>query len=410
MRKKTDENIEWALQFESVRRMFDRLSVKKSGSKDTERMYARSLHHFYEFSGMTPDYVVELWKKQASGNYEEALEDWDVKLDQFVKWLMEKKGLKKSSAVDCHASIKALVKYNSRLKMAIGTPGRGIQKALQPITLEEFRDLDAVADEQQRFIIRALKDSGMSRKDFVALNYGDVRKEFEAGEKFIHIHAIRRKEELEYDTFIGPNAVEALKIYLRIRRNRGEILNDDTPLVASQKEPYPRLTPDNVTQIIDRLGEKIGITASPHRLRKTFESYMALEVRHPIILKYWMGHKLASDIEARYVLPPVQEQKALYQKAYKGIDLNQVASMDEFLKTIEEVKASLPPELRAKAERLGIIIRQKKEISKVKKTMPNGGSADCQKIVDETQLEGYLAKGWKVQAVLPSGRVVISNE
>jgi len=43
-----------------------------------------------------------------------------------------------------------------------------------------------------------------------------------------------------------------------------------------------------------------------------------------------------------------------------------------------------------------------------RKTELNGG--DCQRIVSEEELGGYLAKGWKVQAVLPSGRIVVDNE
>jgi len=36
-------------------------------------------------------------------------------------------------------------------------------------------------------------------------------------------------------------------------------------------------------------------------------------------------------------------------------------------------------------------------------------SEDCQKIVCEDELEGYLRRGWKVQAVLPSGKIVIEK-
>ena len=35
---------------------------------------------------------------------------------------------------------------------------------------------------------------------------------------------------------------------------------------------------------------------------------------------------------------------------------------------------------------------------------------DCQRIVSEKELPKYLKRGWRVQAVLPSGNVVISND
>jgi len=35
---------------------------------------------------------------------------------------------------------------------------------------------------------------------------------------------------------------------------------------------------------------------------------------------------------------------------------------------------------------------------------------DCQRIIKEDELDEYLSKGWKVQAILPSGRIVVDNE
>ena len=36
-------------------------------------------------------------------------------------------------------------------------------------------------------------------------------------------------------------------------------------------------------------------------------------------------------------------------------------------------------------------------------------SDDPQKMVSEEQLENYLARGWNVQTVLPSGRIVVKK-
>jgi hypothetical protein len=64
------------------------------------------------------------------------------------------------------------------------------------------------------------------------------------------------------------------------------------------------------------------VTLSTHRLRKYFAIYMAMETRHPVILKYWMGHKGAKgDVEARYVVPPLPEQLEWYKEVYPAIRL-----------------------------------------------------------------------------------------
>jgi hypothetical protein len=43
------------------------------------------------------------------------------------------------------------------------------------------------------------------------------------------------------------------------------------------------------------------------------------------------------------------------------------------------------------------------------KTATNGGRADCQRIVGEEELPSFLAEGWRVAAVLPSGKVVVER-
>ena len=46
------------------------------------------------------------------------------------------------------------------------------------------------------------------------------------------------------------------------------------------------------------------------------------------------------------------------------------------------------------------------------KTQRNGGCSNdqnCQQIVSEEELSNLLAQGWRVAAVLPSGKVVVSS-
>lgn len=110
-------------------------------------------------------------------------------------------------------------------------------ESLKPITIEELKRLDTIASIQQKWIIRGLKDSGMGREDFIELTYGDIKRDFERRNKFIHLDVIRRKEQVKYETFLGPNAVEVLRIYLDIRRKRGETITDKTYLTVGEIRP-----------------------------------------------------------------------------------------------------------------------------------------------------------------------------
>jgi hypothetical protein len=395
----------WAKQFKTVQRMFDRLASKKSGSKATERTYSRSLQLWHVFSGLNPDETVAKWESEAKEQYDKALEDWDVKLDLFVKWLCDK-GFTKNVASNTHAAVKSLIKYNSRLKLAIGTPSSGVVEGLKPLTIEEFKKLDTVANIQQKWLLRGLKDSGMSREDFIELTYGNIKRDYEKGEQFIHIDVIRRKEGVKYETFLGPNAAQVLNIYLDIRRKRGETITDSTRLLVQDIKPYEKLALNSVTKTVVRLGEKVGIKASPHRLRKMFETYMALEVRHPVILRYWMGHKLKmSDIEARYVIPNETMQKDLYMQAYKHLDITE-ATVERRVKAIEEIVSGLTPEQKDLMQKYGIRLAQKAK----RRTEHNGG--DCGETfeqINESQLLAYLKAGWSIVKELQSGDIIVKR-
>ena len=397
----------WAKQFETVKMMFNRLAVKKSGSKHTERVYSRSLMLWHEFSRLNPDETVTKWRKEAKADLETALNDWDVKMDLFVNWLCKKKGFKKGVASSIHAAVKSLIKYNCRIRLSIGTPNVGIVESLKPITIEEFKKLDTIATIQQKWIIRGLKDSGMSREDFIELTYGDVKRDLERGDQYIHLNVIRRKEQIKYETFLGPNAVEALRLYLQIRRNRGETITDATPLTAGELKPYEKLAVNSVTKMVLRLGDRIGIKASPHRLRKMFETYLALEVRHPIILKYWMGHKLGSDIEAKYIIPPAPEQRKLYMEGYNKIDITQ-AVLEERVKAIETVMQDMTPEQRVIMKKYGITVMRKTKHKKPEnENCPDGEHCETFKEISETELLSHLQSGWRIVHNLANGRVIL---
>jgi len=45
----------------------------------------------------------------------------------------------------------------------------------------------------------------------------------------------------------------------------------------------------------------------------------------------------------------------------------------------------------------------------VTKKLEETEEKDCQKVVVESELEQYLARGWRVQAVLPSGKIVVEK-
>ena len=420
------EKVDWCYEFKASSRWLSSVLADKSGSAHTELFYAKALYEFCQWCGLNPDQLIEQRRRELEGeNVEVRSED---RLRQFCLWL-EGRGLKRSTVVcKFHSPIRSFYKYNG-VPLRVPLP-RYVQEPIQPHSLDEIKALMRVADVRERAILMFLKDSGMSREDIVGLKYGDIRREFEVGKEFIHIRAVRRKEALAYDTFIGRNAVEALRAWLDYRRNfLGEKITDDSFLFTG-KSGKP-LTPAGLDSLFYRLSRKAGFKTSPHRFRKFFESHMGLSAPS-ILVKYWMGHSLG--VEKSYFLPPIEKQREEYIKAYAQIDISerelseverrkqQILDMVRLLipekfETVKNVlmKVKSARELDSKIENIMAVIRREREgfeapMIKIKrKKEVEEDSEDCQKIVCEDELEVYLRHGWKVQAVLPSGKIVIER-
>ena len=82
---------------------------------------------------------------------------------------------------------------------------------------------------------------------------------------------------------------------------------------------------------------------------------------------------------------------------------------DEEIKTIfRSVRAPRTIEAEIKALEEEIAKEQKRRQAPMNNNCANG--KNCQRIVDEADLGGLLAQGWQVAAVLPSGKIVVSND
>ena len=82
---------------------------------------------------------------------------------------------------------------------------------------------------------------------------------------------------------------------------------------------------------------------------------------------------------------------------------------DEEIKTIfRSVRAPRTLEAEIKALEEEIAKEQKRRQAPMDNNCANG--KHCQRIVNEAELEALLTEGWSVAAVLPSGKIVVSND
>lgn len=394
MSKSKKAKIGWARQFETVNRWLDTVLAENIGSESTEYLYAKYISIYCDMVGKNPDQLIAERKEQVKSENPEIAHKAEELLRR--EYLKIKNAGKKGKAVLLVRCVKSFYAKNY-LPLKTKDPKVTFGKR-KPVATEDLKVLYNAANPRMKTWIAILKDSGLSREDALELKYGEIQREFERGDQFLHIHLIRKKTQVEHDTFLGPNTVEALKLYMRELQVRGIKMTAETPLINVKGKAT---TKPSMGVFIGRFGKKYGVKLSSHRIRKFFETAMALGKVHPLIVKYWMGHKITSDIESSYIIPSIQEQLGLYKEAYKNIDLTG-KSVEDRVKALEQFKEMLTPEQREAAIRAGVRWRRKRQ-----KTETNGGGLETQKIVREAELSEHLQQGWRVVAALPSGSIVV---
>lgn len=396
---------------------------KTAKTTNTRLVYARAVLLFKEFMGKELDDIVAEYQTDVKANQYQAFEKWEEILEDFGRWL--EKRVKGTTPTTYFQPAKNLINANvpRSLRIQVKSP-EPHPREIPPITIEDLRKLRKITDVREAAFIDVLKDSGVSRDDAVELNYVQVKKAVEdASITYLPLRMYRAKEQVEYTTWIGVNAVESLRLFFDIRKRKGEQITDETPVFASDMKPYERLTPGALSQILTRLQYKTGIKVSTHRLRKFFETYVTAGGVHPIVAKYWMGHKIKTgrDIEARYIIPPENLQQEQYAKAYPYIDMRETKESEDLL--MAEIKArmeSLPPNARRKfASELKAIYREKAarflETDEIKKLLQaqitDGGIAYSEEFqqINEKELLTYLRNGWQLVHRLNSGEVIVKR-
>jgi hypothetical protein len=332
-----------------------------------------------------------------------------------MPWLMDEYHLKRSSATTFFQGIKSFFKYNVAIKLTATTP-EFYSESYSPVTIEDIREkILPIADIFQTFEVLFLKDSGISQSDALRLNVGDVE---DLGNGFGYIKMFRAKEGVDYESFIGPNAMKAMEKCLDFRRRRGEEITHESPLFVKKYKPYKRTSANLIQGTLRRLQNLSGVELSTHRLRKTFETFLAIGKVHPIILKYWMGHKVKrgkTDIEAKYIIPPKPDQLKAYVEAYQHIDISPQPSLIELQKR-QRISEELTDKIvrgepftdedRANIQRYGIRLREK-----AGRSATNGGNCDCEyKEISEGDLLSHLQNGWRIVHANSNGKLIVQRD
>jgi len=297
-------------------------------------------------------------------------------------------------------------------------------------TVEEIRQMLAWGKLRTKVLILVLASSGMRLGEAIRLKVKDI--DFNSRPVKVRLSPkVASKTGEPRTVYISDEAAEYLRRYLSHRISNGEAW-----VFPSEADENRHMSEDRAWRTIIECVEKAGLGKEkettihgrrrihPHSFRKFFFSKV-VGIIGETAAHAMMGHgsylktyyKRTEEERARDYLKCIPHLTIFSESPEMGRwkEAAKIEAIKAFAKSlgIENIEVRIA-ELRRKEpeisdeEALGQIIREELGIAKLKaEAESRRGNSDPKKIIDEDQLEQYLAQGWDVQTVLPSGRMLI---
>nr|MDO8082858.1 site-specific integrase [Candidatus Freyarchaeota archaeon] len=320
--RKQPKLVKFVFENQSLMNVAKYLYQQLSRSKETLQTYVQGIYHFCNYAGKTPDQLVaECFDSEGFPN-QKNLYQHGKKIDDFLTEL-QIDGLASSSVNSHLKSAKILFKVNKvplsyPFKISVKTENQ--DRAPTP---EEVQKLVDIADLRERVIVSCLALGGFREGTLAQLKLYHVWEDLEKGIIPLHIHIEPRATKgayCDYDTFLGREAVEAIKDYLKFREQGSpcgkippEELSLEAPLIRNEKSQTVKpITAQELYKLIHSLYFNAGFLKPKigrqydlklHGLRKFFRTMLgALGVPSDYI-EYMMGHKRSAynDIKMKGV-------------------------------------------------------------------------------------------------------------
>jgi len=294
-------------------------------SDATREKYRSYFLKFCEWIGQTPDQLVEQKKRDLKNDDPKVQRRIESALKGFIAFL-EGEGSSVSTQQVAYAAVRSFFEMNYQpLRMRRGDYPTGESLGSRAATKEDIEKLLEDASLRIRALILFLKDTGLRVSDVVQLKYGVLSEGFENNEKFIPLYLITKKNKIVAKTFVGPEAVGALKEYFEERREGTrrippENIGPKSPLFRTRTPKVKPVTRSGLSSTINFHAKKLGIDSqfSAHSFRKYFQTQLEAAGTNSNWIDQMIGHRLINSRD-RYSLPSDQQLKDAYMKAYTGL-------------------------------------------------------------------------------------------
>ena len=341
--------IPWVAESPALMRLAAYLRRFKSSSLGTLHTYTTLLRRFLDWSGLTADELVAICHTAENLPDPKGLRRVKKLMEEYVGELRARGLAPSTIRVYIHA-IRTLLKVNEVDPPKVLLPKAVVVYEDRAPRPEELWRMLQVADLRGRVIVSMLALGGFRIGTLCRLRYRHVREDLERGVIPVHIHVeadITKGKYASYDTFIGVEAVEYLRLYLEARR-RGtekippEDIDDESPLIRADRLREPRpITRSQMTKIIRDLYLKAGLAREkrgrryvlrPHSIRKFFRTQLAAKGVPADYIEYMMGHKISTYHDIK--MKGIEFLRNIYTQADLRITPREKADIYDFIEDI----------------------------------------------------------------------------
>jgi integrase len=321
--RKRARSIPFVVQSKSMMELAKHLRRHRTSSAQTMITYATQMQEFCEWVGSDPDRLVSSCYLLDEAQDPKRIRSIAKSLEEYLGEL-QARGLSPSSRCVAAAAVESFFRVNGIELPGVQTPRLMILYRDRAPTPEELQRALDIADLRGKVIVSILALGGFRLGTLTHLTYGHIAKDLESDIVPLHIHVeaeITKGKYTDFDTFIGKEAMDYLKMYLEQRR-KGSLDGDlppeeitlQSPLVRTMRDRDARSTTvGEVGRVVTRIFLKAGLLRKlgsnargrndmrPHSLRKYFRTQLAALGVQPDYIEYMMGHKISTynDIEMK---------------------------------------------------------------------------------------------------------------
>ncbi len=354
------DNVDW--EDAALKRWLDTITKKSTrwGYRSAFRAYAL-------FTGKTASELIDEAIEDAKKDPRERRDVVLKRLIEFYRWMKTEypqksrgKGPKRiigkgstdkraNVTVNSIRSFYATFGVTVRMKGRHALPRPRVKNKRMRVAADQVKILiDHARTPRDRAIILTLFQGGMDVSTLCSLRYADLAEGLKKDEQPFKLDLFRKKSGTEYYTFLGKDAVEAIRAYLADMKSRGRRFKHETPLFLKERG-NAGITTNLVQNMMRTVALKSGLIdeenngkafnpLGPHALRESFGSIMINSGVPDTIVDFWLGHRIGEMAEA-YKGVQFESLKQIYLEREKLISIS-TSKVD-----VKEIEAKLRADL-----------------------------------------------------------------